>query len=91
MERAEFNERLQDLISENLTTISQVSAELGCGEPTISRYATGRALPCLSMAVRLADYFGVTLDYLLGITEESEGEGFLPTAPFGKRLKEVCA
>jgi predicted transcriptional regulator len=41
--------------------------------------------------VKLADYFNVALDYLLGLAEDSAYGAFSPCPPFGERLKEVCA
>lgn len=84
-----FPEILKELVVENLANISEVSEELGCGESTMSRYTTGRALPTLEMTVRLADYFSVTCDYLLGLDGENAYDRFKPCPPFGKRFKEV--
>ncbi len=84
-----FPETLSELINENLANVTQVSQELNCGESTISRYTGGRAVPTLEMTVRLADYFGVTCDYLLGLEEENAADSFRPCPPFKKRLEEV--
>ena len=84
-----FPEILKELVVENLANLTDVSEELECGESTLSRYATGRALPTLEMTVRLADYFGVTCDYLLGLDAENAYDSFSPCPPFGKRFKEV--
>lgn len=84
-----FPERLTELAIENLTNITEVSFELGCGESTLSRYANGQSLPTLEMTVRLADYFGVTCDYLLGLDDESVAGNFNTCPPFGKRFEEV--
>lgn len=84
-----FPDILKELIVENLANLSEVSEELECGESTLSRYTTGRALPTLEMAVRLADYFSVTTDYLLGLNEENTAYKFKPCPPFSKRFEEV--
>ncbi len=84
-----FPDVFKELVVENLANITEVSQEIGCGEGTLSRYASGLSTPTLEMTVRLADYFGVTCDYLLGLDEDSAAEDFLPCPPFAKRLEEV--
>lgn len=84
-----FPEILKELIVENLANLSEVSEELECGESTLSRYTTGKALPTLEMTVRLADYFSVTCDYLLGLDAENIADEFKPCPPFGERFEEV--
>ena len=42
---------------------------------TYRRYESGGTEPTISDAARMADYFGVSLDYLAGRTERKE---FLP-------------
>ena len=84
-----FPEILKELIVENLANLTEVSDELGCGESTLSRYTTGKALPTLEMTVRLADYFSVTSDYLLGLNEENTASRFKTPPPFAKRFEEV--
>lgn len=89
MGNADFASRLSELIVDNLTSVSQVGAESGCSEPNLSRYVCGKATPCLDLTVRLADYFNVTSDYLLGLDDESLPESFKPCPPFNKRFLEV--
>ena len=89
MELDNFPESLKELIADNLTNLTEVSDELGCGEPTLSRYTSGKALPTLEMTVRLADYFSVTCDYLLGLNEENTASKFKHCPPFAKRFQEV--
>ena len=44
----------------------EVSRAIGCSEVVYNRYETGAREPSVEMIVRLADYFGVTTDALLG-------------------------
>ena len=47
-----------------------VAAELRCDQSLYSKYERGeRPLP-LELADRLADYYGTSIDYLLGRTDE---------------------
>lgn len=89
MKLEKFAERMKDLISENLTGVTQVGLEIGLGETNLSRYANARSAPTLSAAVRIADYFNVTLDYLFGLADGSREQTFGTCPPFYKRLDEV--
>lgn len=84
-----FSERFTALIVNNLTNITQAAEELRLSEPTLSRYWTGNALPTMKMTVRLADYFGVTCDYLLGLADDSVAVKFRTCPPFCERFGEV--
>ena len=84
-----FPEVLKELIVENLANLTEVSQELECGESTLSRYTSGRAQPTLEMTVRLANYFSVTCDYLLGLNGENTASKFKRCPPFSKRFEEV--
>ncbi len=51
--------------------ISQIklAMELNTTQNTISRYETGEREPGIAELIRLADFFGVSVDYLLGLTD----------------------
>lgn len=51
--------------------ISQVKLgmDLSMSQNTISRYETGKREPSIEELKRIADYFGVSVDYLLGLTD----------------------
>ena len=44
----------------------QVADALGCSAVVYSRYETGDREPSIETLLRLADVFGVTVDYMLG-------------------------
>jgi len=44
----------------------QVAAALGCGVRTYLRYERGEAFPKLSLLLKMADYFDVSTDALIG-------------------------
>ncbi len=59
-------QRLEDLRIDNDLSQQQVADILYCQREVYRRYEKGlRELP-LSYAITLADYYGVTLDYLVG-------------------------
>ena len=51
--------------------ISQIklAMELNTTQNTISRYETGEREPGIAELISLADFFGVSVDYLLGLTD----------------------
>ncbi len=90
MNISNFVERLSELIFDDGTNATDLSKELGFANATISHYLTGRYLPTVEYAVRLADYFHCTTDYLLGIADENHALKFKTCPPFGERLLAVC-
>ena len=50
-------------------TQQEVADYLGCSAVVYSRYETGQRQPSIDVLVLLADFFGVTVDYLLGRNE----------------------
>ena len=69
--------RIKALRRERALTQAAVAETLACDQSLYSKYERGeRALP-LELAVCLADYYGVTLDYLVGRAETPHGS---PTA-----------
>ncbi len=90
MNLSNFAERLAELIFDADTNATNLSIELGFGSATIDHYVTGRYFPTVENAVRLADYFNCTTDYLLGIVDINNTHKFKPCPPFGERLLVVC-
>lgn len=43
--------------------------ELNTTQNSISRYETGEREPGIAELIRIADFFGVSVDYLLGLTD----------------------
>lgn len=63
--------RIRDLREDRDLSQKTVAAELLCDQSLYSKYERGeRPLP-LELADRLADYFGTSVDYLLGRTDEA--------------------
>lgn len=62
--------RLRDLREDADLTQKQVSEILLCDQSLYSKYERGeRELP-LSLAIKLADFYHVSLDYLTGRTDQ---------------------
>lgn len=64
-----FKERFEQLCAENGKTPTAVGTELGFAKSAISRWRNSTAKPSYKTINALAEYFGVSADYLLGNTE----------------------
>lgn len=71
-----FAERLKELREKYDLSQSELGKTLNVTPQSISNYETGKRMPEISELIKLADYFGVSIDYLVGrtaiITEENE-------------------
>lgn len=69
MKMSKLKERLSHLRVDNGKTKAELTAYLGITERTYNRYETGERQPDVDSLVKLAIFYGVTLDYLLGRDE----------------------
>lgn len=60
--------RIRDLREDRDLTQKEVAALLHCDQSLYSKSERGERLLPLDLAIRLADYYGVSLDYLTGRT-----------------------
>ena len=65
-----FNERLRTLRHDLGLTQTDLSKKLGVGRTTISEYEKGKIVPKKDGLIKLANSFGVSVEYLLGFTDE---------------------
>lgn len=76
-----MNLRIRDLREDKDLKQSVIADYLMCDQSLYSKYERGeRELP-LRLAVRLAEYYGVSMDYLVGLTDE-------PT-PYPRKRKQL--
>lgn len=68
----QFSERLVFLRKERHLTQKQLAIELKLSELAIQNYESRRRKPAFDVLISLADYFGVSLDYLTGRTDKPE-------------------
>lgn len=64
-----FQERLIELRKLNKKTQRDVANILKIAQPSYVRYENGSSEPSLENLVKLADYFDVSIDFLLGRTD----------------------
>ena len=65
-----LKERLRELRKENCETQVQVAVDIGIAEQQYQTYERGVSLPNLENTWKLADHFHVSVDYLIGRSEE---------------------
>ena len=63
--------RLKELRVEKGLNQKEVAKILGIAQPTLSGWETGRTQIDYDNLIKAADYFNVTIDYLLGRTDEN--------------------
>ena len=69
---ANFSERLKYLRSKNGVTQDSLGKVIGVAPDSIYTYEKGRNYPEVRNLIALADYFGVSIDYLVGRTDNPE-------------------
>ncbi len=69
-----FGARLRQLRQEHdLGSQQALADQLGVAQSTIANWEAGRREPGFELTLRLAQYFQVTVDYLLGRTDDPHG------------------
>lgn len=67
-----FTDRLQELKKQKNVMQKTVADEVGVSLRAYQYYETGTNEPTLSVLVRIADYFDVSLDYLVGRSDDPQ-------------------
>ena len=67
-----MNFRLRELRRQRRISQVRLAMELNVSQNTICRYETGEWEAGYAMLIRIADYFDVSVDYLLGRTDNRE-------------------
>ena len=68
-----FNERLVELRTEKGLSQKDAAADLGVSQALLSHYEKGIREYSLSFLCKAAEYYSVTTDYILGITDSRSG------------------
>lgn len=64
-----FNQKLKELREEKSLLQKQLAVELEVSQVTIARWETGNREPSLDTLIKIARYFCVSTDYLLGLED----------------------
>ena len=70
-----FAKRLKALRLSRSLTLQNVGDGVGCLRHAIGNFEHSRASPSLAMVTALADFFSVSIDYLVGRTDDPAGPG----------------
>jgi len=63
---------IRDLREDNDITQSFIAKHLNCSQQVYSNYELGQRDIPTDILIKLADFYGVSTDYLLGLTEKKE-------------------
>ena len=64
--------KLKDLRKEKNESLEEVAQFIGSSKSLLSKYERGASEPGLRVLKKLADHFGVSLDYLFGFTDDRQ-------------------
>ena len=67
----QLNERLKDLRLKRGFTQKAIATGIGVDEVSVQRFEYGTSRPKLENVIKLADFFDVSTDYLLGRTDQT--------------------
>ena len=68
-EKYPFPSRLRKLMEERKTTQRELAQAIGVRPQTVSLYVQGQSFPDVNGLARIAIYFGISADYLIGNTD----------------------
>ena len=68
----EFQERLTELLQDNNLTKQKFAKNINKQLSTINEYFLNNYYPQIDLAIKIAEYFNVSLDYLFGLSDNKE-------------------
>ncbi|MFA5715048.1 MAG: helix-turn-helix transcriptional regulator [Candidatus Paceibacterota bacterium] len=78
--------RLLELRKEKGVKQSKIATAIKVKSTAYSNYETGRREPNIEILIRIADYFGVTVDYLVGRSDSRNG---IPQQVLSKMREDI--
>lgn len=84
----ETSEVIRNLRIKNNLSSKELSKILNISESSVSLYESGKRKPSLGLIIKIADYFSVSTDYLLGITQK-ENENNIAEKDFSMLLENI--
>ena len=83
-----FYDKYVNLCASIKKSPSKVAEEIGLSRPAVSSWKTGKAKPSDVTILKIAEYFNVSIDYLLGESEEIKKD---PTPKTGNEVSDLDA
>ncbi len=65
-------EKIQSLLATNKISVYKLSKEIGLNKTFLTNWTSGKAKPSADALSKIADYFHVSVDYLLGRTDNPQ-------------------
>lgn len=76
-----LSEKIRDLRRKSGLSQEELAEKLDVSRQAVSKWETGAAVPTTEKTVELADFFGVSLDYLLRDDSAAQSASPSPSAP----------
>jgi len=73
---ADIAERLKELRKQRTITQKEVYTAIGISERNYQSFEYGEIRPSHDNIIKLADFFDVSTDYLLGLTDKEKGSKY---------------
>lgn len=88
---ATLGERIKSLRQENGLTQEEFGKKFGVAKSTVSLYESGHSTPDDALKLKIADHYDVSLDYLLGQTNDRRRYYYELTAKDHKEIDNYIA
>ena len=72
-----FAERLRKLRKEKNMTMKELAKEIGTSDVSINNWENGINEPKITYLKRLASFFNISADYLIGLEDESGAKNYI--------------
>lgn len=83
-----FSDALKRFRKEHRLTQKDVALKLGVQESAYQRYEQGRSLPSIAVVTKIADAYGVSIDYLVGRSDDPNPEKKTKSADISAAMVE---
>lgn len=84
-----FQNRLTDLIFDSGHKKSELAKIIGLGNDILIRATNVGMIPSTSSLIKIADYFDVSMEFLIGLTDEEIFTKSVDQTGFQERIKEL--
>ena len=81
--------RIRDLREDNDYNQTDIAELLGCNQSSYSDYETGRSDIPTQRLIKLCEFYNVSADYILGLTDKPGRKKCNEVVPINVRLKEL--
>ncbi len=89
-----FAERLGELVEEDNTGYGHIASSVGINVHYLYAYTSdiNTAMPTVANLIKLADYFGCSLEYMIGLSDSNSSGSFHRELPdFASRFRQIVA